>query len=128
MAGKHSKAIPNRNLRIASQIARDLAELIPREVLDPRALLVTITDVALTPDYAHAKIWFTTLSEDGEGAREALQAKAGWLHSLLFKRLQIHTVPMLHFVHDTSVKQGAELSRLIDEANATRSLDDTGPE
>ncbi len=124
MSSKHSKAIPNRNLRIASQIARDLAELIPREVRDPRALLITITDVELTPDYAHAKIFFTTLRDDAEGAREALQDKAGWLHSLLFKRLSIHTVPMLHFVHDTSVKTGAELSQLIDAANATRAVDD----
>ena len=122
MSGKHSKAIPNRNLRIASQIARDLAELIPREVRDPRAMLVTITDVELTPDYAHAKVFFTTL-QDAEAARTALQERAGWLHSLLFKRLQIHTVPTLHFVHDTSVKAGAELSQLIDAANATRARD-----
>ena len=54
---------------------------------------------------------------------EALQDKAGWLHSLLFKRLQIHTVPMLHFVHDMSVKTGAEMSQLIDAANATRAAD-----
>ena len=123
MSGKHSKAIPNRNLRIASQIARDLAELIPREVRDPRAMLVTITDVELTPDYAHAKVFFTTLQDDAEAARAALQERAGWLHSLLFKRLQIHTVPTLHFVHDTSVKAGAELSQLIDAANATRAQD-----
>ena len=123
MSGKHSKAIPNRNLRIASQIARDLAELIPREVRDPRAMLVTITDVELTPDYAHAKVFFTTLQDDAEAARTALQERAGWLHSLLFKRLQIHTVPTLHFVHDTSVKAGAELSQLIDAANATRARD-----
>ena len=124
MAGKHSKAIPNRNLRIASQIRRDLAELIPREVRDSRAQLVTITDVELTPDYAHAKVFFTTLRDDAEGTREALQEKAGWLHSLLFKRLAIHTVPTLRFVHDTSVKHGAELSQLIDAANATREADD----
>ena len=128
MAGKHSKAIPNRNLRIAAQIARDLAELIPREVRDPRAMLITITDVELTPDYAHAKVFFTTLSEDGEGAREALQAKSGWLHSLLFKRLAIHTVPTLHFVHDMSVKHGAAMSKLIDEANATRAAEEPADE
>ena len=100
-----------------------MAELIPREIRDPRASLITITDVELTPDYAHAKVFFTTLAEDGEGAREALQSKAGWLHSLLFKRLAIHTVPTLHFVHDRSVKDGAALSQLIDAANAQRALD-----
>jgi ribosome-binding factor A len=124
MASRHSKATPNRILRIADQIQRDLAELIPREVRDPRARLVTLTGVEMTPDYAHAKIFFTTLRDDPEGAREALQDKAGWLHSLLFKRLHIHTVPMLHFVHDASVGRGIELSTLIDRANADRARDD----
>lgn len=117
MVSKHSRASPNRHLRIADQIQRDLAELIPREIRDPRAGLVTITGVEVTPDYAHAKVFFTTLLDDAEGAREALQDKAGWLHSLLFKRLHIHTVPTLHFVHDTSVERGMALSHLIDEAN-----------
>ena len=42
----------------------------------------------------------------------------------LGKRLSIHTLPELHFVHDTSTSRGAALSKLIDEANATRSKDD----
>lgn len=120
---RFSKSPFSRGIRIAEQIQRDLAELIPREVRDPRALLITLTGVELTPDYAHAKVFFTTLSGDPEAAREALQEKAGWLHSLLFKRLHIHTVPMLHFVHDQSVEQGVKMSRLIDEANATHSKD-----
>ena len=118
MAGRHSKSIPNRGLRIAEQIQRDLAELIPREVRDKRVGLVTLTGVEVTPDYAHAKVFFTTLLDDHEGARQALQDKAGYLHSLLFKRLRIHTVPTLHFVHDDSVVRGVAMSRLIDEANS----------
>jgi ribosome-binding factor A len=124
MASRHSKSIPNRGLRVAEQIHHDLAELIPREVRDKRAGLITITSVEVTPDYAHAKVYFTTLLDDAEGAREALQEKSGWLHSLLYKRLHIHTVPTLRFVHDHSVVRGIDLSRLIDEANATRSTDE----
>lgn len=123
MASRHSKAPVNRGLRIAEQIRRDLAELIPKEVRDRRASLVTLTAVEITPDYAHAKVFFTSLLDDSEGARQALQDQAGWLHSLLFKRLHIHTVPTLHFVHDDSVKRGVGLSRLIDEANALRAKD-----
>jgi len=123
MASRHSKSIPNRGLRVAEQIHKDLAELIPREVRDKRAGLVTITGVEVTADYAHAKVFFTTLLDDAEGARAALQEKSGWLHSLLFKRLHIHTVPTLHFVHDKSVVHGVEMSRLIDEANATSAKD-----
>jgi len=123
MAGRTSRSIPNRTLRIAEQIHHDLAELIPQEVRDKRAVLVTITGVEVTADYAHAKVYFTTLLDDTEGARAALQDKAGYLHSLLFKRLHIHTVPTLHFVHDASVAHGVEMSRLIDEANANRARD-----
>ncbi|MGA2550449.1 MAG: 30S ribosome-binding factor RbfA [Burkholderiaceae bacterium] len=120
MTTRHSKAPVNRALRIAEQIRRDLAELIPKEVRDPRAALVTLTGVEISPDYAHAKVFFTTLLEDAAGAQQALEDKSGWLHSLLFKRLHIHTVPRLHFVHDDSVQRGVSLSRLIDEANSER--------
>lgn len=123
MASRHSKSIPNRGLRVAEQIHHDLAELIAREVRDKRAVLVTITSVEVTPDYAHAKVYFTTLLDDVEGAREALQEKAGYLHSLLYKRLHIHTVPTLRFIHDGSVVRGIDMSRLIDEANSTQAKD-----
>jgi ribosome-binding factor A len=53
-----------------------------------------------------------------------LKKAAGFLRVQLGKRLSIHTLPELHFVHDTSTSRGAALSKLIDEANATRSKDD----
>jgi ribosome-binding factor A len=43
---------------------------------------------------------------------------------MLGKRLHIHTLPALHFVHDTSTVRGLQMSALIDQANATRSKDD----
>ncbi|MCG1042276.1 30S ribosome-binding factor RbfA [Mycetohabitans sp. B8] len=114
----------DRNVRIADQIQRDLSELIAREVKDPRIGLVTIQAVELTPDYAHAKIFFTTLTGDPRQTQEALNHAAGHLHNLLFKRLHIHTVPTLHFVFDESIEKAVQMSRLIDEANATRAKDD----
>lgn len=103
-------------MRIADQIQRDLAELIPREVRDPRVGLVTISGVDITPDYAHAKVYFTVIGSDPQVAAQGLNAAAGHLHNLLFKRLQIHTVPRLHFVHDPSVEKGFEIDRLIAKA------------
>ncbi|CAG9245302.1 30S ribosome-binding factor RbfA [Paraburkholderia unamae] len=114
---------PNRNVQIADQIQRDLSELM-REVKDPRIGLVTIQSVELTPDYAHAKVYFTTLTGDPKATQEALNHAAGHLHNQLFKRLHIHTVPTLHFHYDQSIERGVEMSRLIDEANATRAKDD----
>jgi ribosome-binding factor A len=123
---KHSKSIPARGLRVADQIQRDLAEIIAFELKDPRVGMVTLTEVQITPDYAHAKVFFTMLSDDKEAIRNTvtgLAKAAGFIRIQLGKRLSIHTLPELHFVHDTSTARGMELSKLIDEANATRAKD-----
>ena len=104
-------------MRIADQIQRDLAEMIQREVPVARAGLVTLTGVEITPDYAHAKVYYTTIGAPAEAAQQILDNKAGYFHSLLFKRLTIHTIPRLTFVHDESVVRGIEIDRLIDQAN-----------
>ncbi|MEZ5614428.1 MAG: 30S ribosome-binding factor RbfA [Rhodocyclaceae bacterium] len=110
----------SRSSRIAEQVQRELAELIRLELKDPRVGLVTLTGVDLTPDYAHAKIFYTTLAEDGarQEVEAGLRAASGFLRRELGRRIRIHTLPELHFVFDESVERGDRLSRLIDEAVA----------
>lgn len=110
------KAKPGRGQRVAEQIARDLAEIIPLEVRDPRVGLVTITGCEITPDYAHARVFFTVIGSDPAQCEAGLAAAAGMLRNKIFKKLRIHTVPTLHFVHDTSVERGFEMDRVINEA------------
>ncbi|MDY3332115.1 MAG: ribosome-binding factor A, partial [Pelistega sp.] len=57
------------------------------------------------------------LGAEPEVALDALNEKAGYLHSLLFKMLHIHTVPTLHFHHDNQLAHGIEMTKLIDRAN-----------
>ena len=123
---KHSKSIPGRGLRVADQIQRDLSEIIARELKDPRVGMITITEVQVTPDYAHAKVFFTMLSDkkdDIKNTVSGLTAASGFIRGQLGRRLTIHTLPELHFVHDTSTSRGIEMSKLIDEANASRAKD-----
>ena len=110
------KAKPGRGQRVAEQIARDLAEIIPLEVRDPRVGLVTITGCEITPDYAHARVFFTVIGSDPAQCTQGLTAAAGMLRGKIFKKLRIHTVPTLHFVHDTSVERGFEMDRVINDA------------
>ncbi|SFC04936.1 30S ribosome-binding factor RbfA [Massilia yuzhufengensis] len=127
---KHSKSIPQRGLRVADQIQKDLSELIAYELKDPRVGMVTISEVQLTPDYAHAKVFFTLLKDSKEEIKltlEGLTKASGYLRNLLGKRLHIHTLPALHFVHDTSTSRGLAMSALIDQANATRAADADDP-
>ena len=123
---KHSKTMPARGLRVADQIQRDLSEIIAHGLKDPRIGMVTITEVQITPDYAHAKVFFTMLKDDKESVKNTtagLTAAAGFIRRELGKLLHIHTLPQLHFVHDTSTSRGMEMSLLIDQANATRAAD-----
>ena len=120
---RHKKAIPNRGYRVADQIQRDVAELV-RELKDPRVGMVTINAVEVTPDYAHAKVFFSVLVGDPAECEAGLNDAAGWLRNGLFKRLQLHTVPTLHFQFDRTTERAADLNTLIRRANATRARDD----
>jgi ribosome-binding factor A len=114
---------PNRAFKVADQIQRDLTELI-RELKDPRLGLVTIQAVEVTPDYAHAKVFFSVLVGDPAECEIGLNAAAGFLRNGLFKRLHIHTVPTLHFLFDRTTERAADMNALIARAVASRSKDD----
>ena len=121
---KRKAATPNRAFKVADQIQRDLTELIARELKDPRVGMVTIQAVEVTPDYAHAKIYFSMLTGDVTETTEALNQAAGFLRNGLFKRLHIHTVPTLHFLFDRTTERAADMNALIAQAVASRSKDD----
>ena len=111
---------PNRGFRVADQSQRDLSELIARELKDPRVGMVTLQTVEVTPDYAHAKVYFSVLTGEPEAAQEGLNQAAGFLRNGLFKRLHIHTVPTLHFVFDRTPERAADMNALIAKAVQSR--------
>jgi ribosome-binding factor A len=109
-----------RSRRIAEQIQRELSEIVRVELKDPRVGMITLTDVEVTPDGEHAKVFFTALGEPSrvDQATEGLQHAAGYLRSQLARRLKVRVVPHLQFQYDPSVERGARLSQLIDQAVA----------
>lgn len=110
----------SRKDRVSEQIRRELADLIRTELKDPRVGMISLTDVEVTADYAHAKVFFSTLA-GSEGLPEVLiglQKASGFLRRELGKRISIHTTPQIHFVYDQSLERGADLSKLIAEASA----------
>lgn len=109
----------SRTDRIAEQIQRELAQLIRLEVKDPRVGMVTVTGVEVTRDYAHAKIFYTTLEGQNRSIQSGLERAAGFLRSRLSGQLKLRVIPQLHFVYDASIERGAHLSQLIDQAVAS---------
>ena len=87
---------------------------------DPRVSMVTITDVEVSNDTSHAKVFFTTLGNEAQIAScgHGLSSAAGFLRKQLASRLTIRVAPSLTFEFDSSIDRGVRLSKLIDDALA----------
>ena len=107
-----------RSDRVAEQIQRELADLLQFEVKDPRVGMVTVTEVEVTGDMAHAKVYYSAKAGTAE-LQAGLEKTAGFLRGQLAKRMLLRTVPQLHFIYDASIDRGMKLSKMIDEALAS---------
>jgi ribosome-binding factor A len=116
----------DRTARIGAAMHRELALILQNEVRDPRVAAITLQEVRVSRDLAHAKVFFTCfpLDEDyGEQAQLLNHRLARFLRRELAHRLRLRTVPELHFVHDDSIRRGEALASLIDEAVAAERSD-----
>lgn len=116
----------DRSTRVGAALHRELAAILRAEARDPRLATITVQEVRVSRDLAHAKVFFTCFPLDqGASAQERLLngRLAGFLRRELAHRLRLRTVPELHFVHDESIQRGEQLESLIDEATAADRLD-----
>lgn len=115
MAKEYSRA-----QRVGDFIKRELSKAIQFEIRDPRVGMVSITDVDVSRDMSHAKVYFTALGkdnqEDAKEAEAALNNAAGFLRSHIARSNTARITPKLRFYFDSSVVRGTHLSNLIDKA------------
>jgi ribosome-binding factor A len=107
-----------RQQRVESQLQRVVAELISREVRDPRVGSVTITAVDVVPDMSVARVYFVPFgtAHTVDEVRDGLARAAGFLRGEVGRRLGLRHAPRLEFEFDESIERGAALSSLISEA------------
>lgn len=111
----------SRKRRVSEQIQRELAQLIRKELSDPRVALATVSEVRLSRDMAYADVMVTRLGaqrEESQQAVDALNHAGRHLRSLLAQSLPLRSVPVLRFHYDESFERSARVSHLIDEAVA----------
>jgi len=112
----------DRTERIGAALRRELADILREQVKDPRIKLITVQEVRVSRDLAHAKVYFTCFPADegGDEQQRLLNGRlAGFLRHELAVRSRLRTVPELHFVHDESIAHGERLSNLIERAVAS---------
>lgn len=113
----------SRSNRVAEQMRRELADLLQFEVKDPRVGMVTVTEIEVTGDMEHAKVYYSAQAGTPE-LQAAVEKTAGFLRTQLAKRMLLRKVPQLHFVYDSSLDYGMKMGKLIDEARATDGSED----
>ncbi len=122
-----SKDYP-RSRRIAEQLRRELAEVIRDDLDDPRIGSVTLSEVQVSRDLAHARVYISVLgaeAEEVEASVSVLNDASGFLRTRVARRINAKRTPSLRFIHDTAFDRGARLSALIDEVAPSRRADDS---
>lgn len=110
----------SRTQRVADFIKQELALLIQQQVRDPRLGIVSVTDVEVSRDLSHAKVFVTEIGKETEqeadDSIQVLNNAAGFLRSQLARSNNARTTPRLRFYFDSSVGRGQKLSALIEKA------------
>ncbi len=106
-----------RSERVSGQLRRELAQMIHQEIKDPEVGFVSVSDVEVSRDLAHAKVYVTVFdTEQAKVSIKALKRAAGFLRTRLGQELSMRNVPQLHFLHDDSVETGQRMDSLIEQA------------
>lgn len=111
----------SRTQRIEEQLRQEISQIVQRDIKDPRLGMVTVSRVSINRDLTVGKVYISTLgSTIGhdpmlETSLEALNDCAGFVRSLLGKRLRLRTIPAFTFLHDSALEEGDRLSNLISE-------------
>jgi ribosome-binding factor A len=108
--------------RLDSQIRAELAELLQREMKDPRVGFATITRVETARDLGTARVWVSTMGTPDDRARtmKALTDAAPWLRRQLGDRLTLRHVPQLVIRQDDSIEAGDRVLRLLRDIEEER--------
>jgi ribosome-binding factor A len=97
-----------------------LARLLREEVRDPRIGFVTLTDVRMSPDLKHARVFFSVLggSAPRAAAGKALGHASPFLRRALARDAGFRYTPDLHFEEDASMETGSRVDALLREISA----------
>ncbi len=102
--------------RIAERLRLELADLLERELSDPRLQMLSVTDVTVDRELSTANVWVSAiLNEAGQkAALQALKGASGFLRRELARRVELRTMPQLKFHWDVSPERGDKISQLLD--------------
>ena len=103
--------------RVASEIVKEISDIILRESNDSEFKDVTITYAKVSNDLSYSKVYFTTLDEDKEKIERELNEASSYFRTLLAERLDLRHMPEIKFIYDESIEYGNKIEKIIEKIN-----------
>lgn len=110
-----------KNRRINDEVQRALAEIISREIKDPRVdKLASVMQAEVAPDLKTCKVWISVYAGGDAGKKtiDGLRSAEGFIRSALAKKVNLRNTPELRFILDDSIAYGVAMSHKIDVVSA----------
>ena len=101
--------------RVASEIVKEISDIILRESNDSEFKDVTITYAKVSNDLSYSKVYFTTLDEDKEKIERELNEASSYFRTLLADRLDLRHMPEIKFIYDGSIEYGEHIEKIIEK-------------
>jgi len=118
-----------RQLRVADRLKQEIAHILRREVEDPRVGFVTITDVEVSPDLKHARVFFSVLGDSPDQPQEALRGLVrarSFIRKCLADQAGLRYTPELEFRYDATAERAQRIETLLHQIAAERGPGEEG--
>lgn len=104
-----------RAVRVGELLKEEISQIVLREMKDPRIGFVSITDVEVSGDLRHAKVFISVYGteKEKEETLAGLQQAQGFVRKLVGERVKIHHTPEIIFRYDDSIENGVHISNII---------------
>jgi ribosome-binding factor A len=101
--------------RVSLAVKREVAEMLIREIKDPRIGMVTVTGVTMSPDLRHARIYYSVLGGEKElkDSAAGLKQATPYIQRQIGHRIRLRFTPELDFQYDHSLEYGSHIEQLL---------------
>lgn len=114
--------------RVKAAIREEVSNILQRDLKDPRLGFATVTDVDISGDLQHVKIYVSILGEEESRTEtmKALESAKGYIRSEIGRRVPLRLTPEISFEYDESIERGARILKLIEEVQSGRNDEESG--
>ncbi len=111
-----------RTERVAQLIRDEISRLLQKEISDPLIGFVTITDVEVSPDLRHARVYYSVLGDEEtvrDATRGLIRARK-YITGRIAENIDLRYVPELRFLFDDTAARADRIERILREEKAAR--------